>query len=332
MIPPRSTAPSTPWRRPSPRSPNSDTGPGRCGSSSAAPEPSIAQRRAEPWSWTSASGQPMHADAGDWEVRARTTKLWSVRDDIFRSTHRATRRDAMAPDRDRPGPQGPSGRGHRDPGGTADRAGRGLDRARIRPVNSGRCVRISSTSSTKRIRSSRRGRHGDPGVFLSYSSRDRGQLDDLLSALRRADEDVWFDEELGGGEQWWQQILERIRGCDVFLFALSDNSLESQAVPDRIGLCAGAAEAGVADPDRPGGEHARHPAGRGRGDRLPAPHRRQRYPTDHRDAAGQAAQRADALAAAGGATGPVRLPDAAGYHHHRDRARPPAADRPSRPN
>ncbi|MGI9124675.1 MAG: sensor domain-containing protein [Mycobacterium sp.] len=66
------------------------------------------------------------------------------------------------------------------------------------------------------------------GLFLSYSTRDRDDLENLLSALRRAGETVWFDEELGGGEVWWQKILERIRGCDVFVFALSDNSLRSK--------------------------------------------------------------------------------------------------------
>lgn len=67
-----------------------------------------------------------------------------------------------------------------------------------------------------------------PGLFLSYSTRDREHLDDLLSALHHAGETVWFDEELGGGDVWWQKILERIRGCDVFVFALSDNSLRSK--------------------------------------------------------------------------------------------------------
>lgn len=66
------------------------------------------------------------------------------------------------------------------------------------------------------------------GVFLSYSSRDRALLDNLLSALRRADENVWFDEKLGGGDVWWQKILERIRDCDVFLIALTNNSLQSK--------------------------------------------------------------------------------------------------------
>jgi hypothetical protein len=66
-------------------------------------------------------------------------------------------------------------------------------------------------------------------VFVSYSSRDRALLDGLLGALRRAHEQVWLDEELGGGEAWWRAILEQIRGCDVFVVALSKNMLESKA-------------------------------------------------------------------------------------------------------
>ena len=66
------------------------------------------------------------------------------------------------------------------------------------------------------------------GLFLSYSSRDRTDLEGLLSALHRGHEDVWFDDELGGGEVWWQAILERIRGCEVFVFGLSNNALQSK--------------------------------------------------------------------------------------------------------
>jgi hypothetical protein len=47
----------------------------------------IAERRSEPWSWTSASGQTMHASAGDWAIQGGNGQTWSVRDDIFRSTH-----------------------------------------------------------------------------------------------------------------------------------------------------------------------------------------------------------------------------------------------------
>ncbi len=66
------------------------------------------------------------------------------------------------------------------------------------------------------------------GLFVSYSSRERAAVDKLTAALRRAHEEVWLDEELGGGEAWWSKILEQIRSCEVFIFALSKASLDSK--------------------------------------------------------------------------------------------------------
>ena len=66
-------------------------------------------------------------------------------------------------------------------------------------------------------------------VFISYSSRDRALVEGLLTALRRARQPAWLDEELTGGEAWWRTILEQIRDCEVFIVALSKNMLESKA-------------------------------------------------------------------------------------------------------
>jgi hypothetical protein len=66
------------------------------------------------------------------------------------------------------------------------------------------------------------------GLFISYSSQDKGAIEPLRSALNRAHQQVWMDEELGGGEAWWRTILEQIRNCEVFIVALSDNSLGSK--------------------------------------------------------------------------------------------------------
>ena len=49
----------------------------------------------------------------------------------------------------------------------------------------------------------------------------------LTAALRRARQQVWFDDDLGG-EAWWNEILEQIRSCEVFIVALSNHSLESK--------------------------------------------------------------------------------------------------------
>ncbi|OBG68235.1 MULTISPECIES: sensor domain-containing protein [unclassified Mycobacterium] len=65
-------------------------------------------------------------------------------------------------------------------------------------------------------------------LFISYSSQDRATVDALTSALRRAQQQVWFDQELGGGDSWWNKILEQIRSCDVFIVALSNNWLQSK--------------------------------------------------------------------------------------------------------
>ena len=65
-------------------------------------------------------------------------------------------------------------------------------------------------------------------VFVSYSSRDRDAVKNLVQDLGDADEQVWMDQRLAGGEAWWRAILEQIRGCDVLIFALSQHSIESK--------------------------------------------------------------------------------------------------------
>lgn len=65
-------------------------------------------------------------------------------------------------------------------------------------------------------------------IFISYSSQDRTSLDALTTALKRAQQQVWFDQELGGGDAWWNAILEQIRSSDVFIVALSNNWLQSK--------------------------------------------------------------------------------------------------------
>ncbi|MEE3065780.1 MAG: sensor domain-containing protein [Actinomycetota bacterium] len=65
-------------------------------------------------------------------------------------------------------------------------------------------------------------------LFVSYSSQDRSTVDALAATLRRAHQQVWLDQELGGGDSWWAQILEQIRASDVFVVALSSNWLQSK--------------------------------------------------------------------------------------------------------
>lgn len=66
-------------------------------------------------------------------------------------------------------------------------------------------------------------------IFISYARRDIDAVRMLAGDLRDFEYDVWFDQEITGGRPWWEDILRRIRDCDVFLFAVTPESLKSEA-------------------------------------------------------------------------------------------------------
>ncbi|HLY28450.1 MAG TPA: TIR domain-containing protein, partial [Aggregatilineales bacterium] len=72
-------------------------------------------------------------------------------------------------------------------------------------------------------------RHGVTNIFISYSSKNRAQVEPLVADLQALGHEVWFDKELSGGQVWWDQILEAIRACDLYVMALTPDSLESLA-------------------------------------------------------------------------------------------------------
>ena len=66
-------------------------------------------------------------------------------------------------------------------------------------------------------------------LFASYSRVDRERIQPLLADLHALGHPVWVDEELAGGEVWWQAILAEIRGCRALLFLVSPTSVNSEA-------------------------------------------------------------------------------------------------------
>ncbi len=68
-----------------------------------------------------------------------------------------------------------------------------------------------------------------PKIFICYSRHSQEIVEELASDIKELGYDVWFDQELSGGQAWWGQILERIRKCDVFVFALAQEALDSSA-------------------------------------------------------------------------------------------------------
>jgi len=66
-------------------------------------------------------------------------------------------------------------------------------------------------------------------IFVSHSSTDAEPVRTLVANLQAGGNQVWLDQDLTGGESWWSSILNQIRGCSVFVFAMSENSLQSEA-------------------------------------------------------------------------------------------------------
>ena len=68
-----------------------------------------------------------------------------------------------------------------------------------------------------------------PRIFVSYSRVDRSDVEELVRRLRRVygHENVWMDDVLTGGDIWWEEILDQINACDIFIYMLSNESVTS---------------------------------------------------------------------------------------------------------
>lgn len=66
-------------------------------------------------------------------------------------------------------------------------------------------------------------------IFITYSRSDQQQATSLVRDLEELGHDIWFDQELSGGQSWWDNILSKIRDCDVYIFGITRDSLDSTA-------------------------------------------------------------------------------------------------------
>ena len=66
-------------------------------------------------------------------------------------------------------------------------------------------------------------------VFISYDRESQPLVITLANDIKELEYPVWFDNQLSGGQSWWDKILESIRNCDGFVFTLSPQSVESAA-------------------------------------------------------------------------------------------------------
>lgn len=66
-------------------------------------------------------------------------------------------------------------------------------------------------------------------LFVSYARRDMPVVAQLVNELREMGHEPFYDQDLTGGQRWWDVLLTRIEESDGFLPVLSDAYIDSEA-------------------------------------------------------------------------------------------------------
>jgi formylglycine-generating enzyme required for sulfatase activity len=69
-----------------------------------------------------------------------------------------------------------------------------------------------------------------PRIFISYSRADKLFISELLPLLNEVypNYEIFYDRHITGGNDWWQTILDAIASSKLFIYLISNESLESE--------------------------------------------------------------------------------------------------------
>ncbi len=73
----------------------------------------------------------------------------------------------------------------------------------------------------------------DNYIFISYSHSDRETVYPFIAALQK-NFNVWFDEGIHYGNEWEEEIAEKLERCSVFIFMITKESLASKNCKDEL--------------------------------------------------------------------------------------------------
>ncbi len=66
-------------------------------------------------------------------------------------------------------------------------------------------------------------------IFISYNRKSATVAKSLADDIENIGHIVRYDNNLSGGQAWWDQILEKVRNSDIFVFVLDPQALNSTA-------------------------------------------------------------------------------------------------------
>ena len=70
-------------------------------------------------------------------------------------------------------------------------------------------------------------------IFVSYSHKDASKVYEFINILQTK-YNVWFDEGIHFGREWDEEIVSKIDSCSLFVYVITENSLESKNCKDEI--------------------------------------------------------------------------------------------------
>lgn len=79
-------------------------------------------------------------------------------------------------------------------------------------------------------------------IFISYARVDKPYCQQIAQRLAGV-HDVWYDQRLHAGQDWWAMIVDKLNWCDGFVYLLSPESVKSEycqrefAIAEESGKC-----------------------------------------------------------------------------------------------
>src|SRR5262245_38419136 len=75
-------------------------------------------------------------------------------------------------------------------------------------------------------------------VFISYSKKDRVYARGVADQLLALGFEVWIDDRIDFGDEWWGKIVEAIRSAKAFIVIMTDDASVSDWVKREVLLAA----------------------------------------------------------------------------------------------
>lgn len=72
-----------------------------------------------------------------------------------------------------------------------------------------------------------------PYVFLSFAGEDKKEVEPIVCALQER-YNVWYEDSLLIGEREYDDVVDKLDGCALFLYVVTNRSLDSEECDDRI--------------------------------------------------------------------------------------------------